>query len=320
MAVKPKKISHLKEEMSNKINNDHTVLKLKNGGGSIVIFDPHKSMQLHFYDIESSDIPDLCRKADSGRYLRVLLCRKGKCEFTVNGKTGKLAAGQIMMDYGVGDDGSFCFSSDSFYGIEITMQVDTLVEENNMLKMLRFVIESMGLPEEEIFDSDGYVYNYSDSTRNTLDKLLTAGFEQKAGLVTVALIIELGHGLGNDLKAHQLSAPDKAKVIADDVYRCLTDDCGTKYTASLFAEKYDVSDSMVRKHFKTHYGIGFKEYQTKVRMEKAVSLLDDTDMNIGDVAEEVGYSSQTKFSNAFTRYFGQTPFQYRKNKSDADDE
>lgn len=218
-----------------------------------------------------------------------------------------------MMDYSVGDDKQFFFTSNEFLGVEISMQVDTLVEENAMMKMLRLVIESMGLPEEEIYDADGYVFTYSKNTEQTLNKLLNAGFNSKAGIVTLAQTVEIGHNLGSDLKAKQQAAPDRQTLIAEDIHHCLTDDFSTKYTAAEFAEKYGVSDTTVKKYFKNVYGYGFKEYQTKVRMEWAAEMLSSTNMKIGEISEKTGFARQTKFTKAFKNYYGVTPMVYRRN-------
>lgn len=217
-----------------------------------------------------------------------------------------------MMDYSVGDDKNFNFITENFSGVEITMQVDTLVEENSMMKMLRIVIESMGLPEEEIYDSDGYLFSYSKNTAQTLDKLLDAGFGNAAGIVILAQTVELGHNLGSDIKEHQKISSNRQTVIAEDIYRCLTEDFGTKYTAAEFAKKYRVRDTTVKKYFKKTYGYGFKEYQTKVRMEYAAKQLTETNLSIGEIADLVGYSKQTKFTKAFKAYYDVTPSEYRK--------
>ena len=183
--MKIEKSSHLKDDAA--LKNDlkkRVELILPDDVGRVVSYQPYNSIQIIFFDVKGGEIPDMWkigfRKGDSGRYLRTLICRRGGCDFTVNGVTSPLRAGQVMMDYSVGDDRSFDFTTARFTGVEITMQVDTLVEESPMFRMLRVVIESMGLPEEDIFDADGYLFAYSKSTDQILDKLLEAGFENKA--------------------------------------------------------------------------------------------------------------------------------------------
>ena len=321
--MKPEKSSHLKEDDALIIDRKKRVeCTLPDNGGRIISYHPFKSIQILFFDISSPEQPDLWklgfRKGDEGRYLRTLICKRGGCAFTVNGNTKMMTAGQVMMDYGVGDDLQFSFTTDDFAGVEITMQVDTLVKESSVFKMLRLVIESMYLPEEEIFDSDGYLFCYSKSTGQTLDKLLSAGLNVVDGLMIVTYTVEIGHNLGTDLKS--ISSKSKEKInekhtmIADDIYQCLTEDFGTKYTAAQFAEKNGVSDTTVKKCFKNVYGYGFKEYQTKVRMEWAATHLINSNMKIGEISDATGYSKQTKFTKAFKNYYGVTPSEYRREK------
>lgn len=325
--MKHEKSSHLKEDEALKIDRKKRVeYTLPDDGGRIVSYHPFKSIQILLFDISSPELPDLWklgfRKGDEGRYLRTLICKRGGCTFTVNGTTKTMTVGQVMMDYGVGDDLKFAFATEDFAGAEITMQVDTLVKESSVFKMLRLVIESMYLPEEEIFDSDGYLFHYSKSTEQTLDKLLSAGFKGTEGIMIVTYTVEIGHNLGTDLKS--ISSENKGKVdekqmtIANDIYHCLTEDFGTKYTAVQFAEKYGVSDTTVKKYFKKVYGYGFKEYQTKVRMEWAATKLINSNMKIGEISDLTGYAKQTKFTKAFKNYYGVTPSKYRREKPFAD--
>lgn len=321
--MKPEKSSHLKEDDALIIDRKKRVeCTLPDNGGRIISYHPFKSIQILFFDITSPELPDLWklgfRKGDEGRYLRTLICKRGGCVFTVNGVSKTMMAGQVMMDYGIGDDLQFSFTTEDFAGVEITMQVDTLVKESGVFKMLRLVIESMYLPEEEIFGSDGYLFNYSKSTEQTLDKLLNAGFNGMEGIMLVNYTVEIGYNLGTDLKS--ISSEDKGNVdkmhmmIANDIYQCLTEDFGTKYTAVQFAEKYGVSDTSVKKYFKRVYGYGFKEYQTKVRMEWAATHLINSNMKIGEISDATGYSKQTKFTKAFKNYYGVTPSEYRREK------
>ncbi len=319
--MKNEKISHMKDD--DILKNDlkkRVELILPEGTGRIISYRPYDSIQIIFYEIHSGDIPDMWqlgfRKGDSGRYLRTLLCRQGRCEYTVNDNKAMLTAGQAMMDYAVGDNRSFRFTTEDFTGVEITMQVDTLIKESTVFKMLRAVIEAMYLPEEDIFDSDGYVFSFSKTTEQTLDKLLADAFEGVEGIMIITHTIEIGHNLGTDLKAQSSEergkSAEKQRLIAEDIYRCLTEDFGTKYTAVMFAEKYGVSDTTVKKYFTGVYGYGFKEYQTKVRMEWAAKKLATTDMKVGDISQMVGYSKQTKFTKAFKNYYHMTPLEYRR--------
>ncbi|OUS77081.1 DNA-binding response regulator [Paenibacillus sp. MY03] len=65
--------------------------------------------------------------------------------------------------------------------------------------------------------------------------------------------------------------------------------------------------------FKQKTGGGFKEYVTGLRLERAMELLRDSELKIGEIAEKVGYPDVRHFSQIFRKKAGCTPSEYRQN-------
>jgi len=63
--------------------------------------------------------------------------------------------------------------------------------------------------------------------------------------------------------------------------------------------------------FKEELGITIIEYLTEIRMEKAKSLLEKTDMTIAEITNNVGYNEISYFSRLFKRRVGISPTKYR---------
>lgn len=61
-----------------------------------------------------------------------------------------------------------------------------------------------------------------------------------------------------------------------------------------------------------HAGITPQQYIMDLRMNLAYELISNSDMDIGMIADKVGYASQSHFTAAFRRKFGQTPVLVRK--------
>jgi AraC-like DNA-binding protein len=59
-------------------------------------------------------------------------------------------------------------------------------------------------------------------------------------------------------------------------------------------------------------GSGAKEYITKIRIEKAKGLIENTDLTIAEVSDKTGFASQSYFSTAFKSNTGFTPSQYKQ--------
>ncbi len=64
--------------------------------------------------------------------------------------------------------------------------------------------------------------------------------------------------------------------------------------------------------FKKETGEGFLKYLTRVRMEQAKQLLQDTNDPISEICERVGYSDLKHFTSNFKKTTGLNPGQYRK--------
>lgn len=285
-------------------------------GGKIVCYYPFNSIQILFYDIKSSNIPDLYdleyKKVTDERYLRALICRSGECEFTLHGKVDKLSSGYVMYDFSFGDNRNFYFTCNYFKGVEIIVQLDAFNKESPLYKKFKPIIKAMKVPEKEIKSSDDYISAISRETEKRLDQFMNAGFDGVENLITVAYLILLGRSLGADLKDKPSDLTESQLAIAEDIYDCLTNEYDKKWTAQYFANKYKVSDSTVKRYFRKVYGYGFKEYQTKVVMEHAAEILTTTETKISDISSNLGFADYRMFTSAFKKHYGLTPSEFRR--------
>lgn len=72
-----------------------------------------------------------------------------------------------------------------------------------------------------------------------------------------------------------------------------------------------MSSSHFRAVFKQFMQCTPWQYLTKIRMERALFLLKNTQKPITHIAEQVGYQSPTAFSQCFSRYYQSPPSYYR---------
>lgn len=76
-------------------------------------------------------------------------------------------------------------------------------------------------------------------------------------------------------------------------------------------KKYYVNSVYLGQVFKKEIGKSFKDYLNMVRIEKAATLLKETDERVYAIAEKVGYQKVDYFINKFVSIKGTTPHQYR---------
>lgn len=83
-------------------------------------------------------------------------------------------------------------------------------------------------------------------------------------------------------------------------------------TLSHIAKIVSVNPAYLSSRFAKHCGQNFLEYLTHYRVEKARELLKNTNLQIQEIAERVGYGDVAYFNRIFRRETGRTPGAYRK--------
>lgn len=79
-----------------------------------------------------------------------------------------------------------------------------------------------------------------------------------------------------------------------------------------------VSRASLYNRLKSLTSMGANEYVNKLRIEKSMDLLRNTEMSITEIAERIGFSSSRYFSTAFKKYTGITPTQFKESAGKSD--
>ena len=153
--------------------------------------------------------------------------------------------------------------------------------------------------------------------KSTLDQLSAEYLSQQPGaelavnkLTEVVLIelIRINFGRGEQNR-FVLALSDKriAKALQH-----LHKDPDVAWTLDKMAEEIGMSRAAFAKRFKELVGQPMFEYLTKLRVQRARQLLQDTKLPIIEVASRVGYESDLAFTKTFKKHVGSTPTRYRK--------
>ena len=65
-------------------------------------------------------------------------------------------------------------------------------------------------------------------------------------------------------------------------------------------------------YFSKKVGISFTDWLRRIRIAKAMELMEARDTSITEIAFEVGFGDLRTFERAFRRYIGRTPSDFRK--------
>jgi transcriptional regulator GlxA family with amidase domain len=72
-----------------------------------------------------------------------------------------------------------------------------------------------------------------------------------------------------------------------------------------------MSESKFMRYFRTVTGETFVSYLTRLRLERAAQLLEETSLSIAEVASSVGFADQSYFDRVFRKHYGRTPSEVR---------
>ena len=81
------------------------------------------------------------------------------------------------------------------------------------------------------------------------------------------------------------------------------------------AREHHMNTSTLKAVFKAVYGQPIAAHMKYHRMQQAARLLRETDLRVGEIAQQVGYENQSKFSKVFRDTFQTLPTEYRKQKT-----
>ena len=87
---------------------------------------------------------------------------------------------------------------------------------------------------------------------------------------------------------------------------------GEELSIKFLTDKMAMSRASLYNKVKLLTGLGVNDYINKLRIEKSVYLLTNTNMNINEISYEVGFSYPRYFSTSFKQVKGMTPTRFKE--------
>jgi AraC family transcriptional regulator of adaptative response / methylphosphotriester-DNA alkyltransferase methyltransferase len=97
----------------------------------------------------------------------------------------------------------------------------------------------------------------------------------------------------------------------EDAARIVEVEFGSDLSLDEIARRVASSRRQVQRAFAEIGNTTFREYLTKVRMERAAEMLQAERLTVREVAQRVGYRQPAQFAKAFRRHRGRAPSAYR---------
>ena len=170
-------------------------------------------------------------------------------------------------------------------------------EQDLMSRIISLAKETFYTPLDDIFTKG-------------LDKVGDVASEQLLGLYLEGLLLSI-YRRSNEIK-HTRSEPKNIGSDASMAIAYMEKNIGKSLCIADIARNIMKSESELKRVFKSETGIGVMTYFRSMKINYAKQMLRQGELNITEIAEQLGYDSIHHFSKQFKSITGMSPREYAK--------
>lgn len=148
-------------------------------------------------------------------------------------------------------------------------------------------------------------------TGSFIVKAIEELMSNEADALTLKLLIPPLLSHIKDLAAHPSDTLSKSEALFEAIRNYIEQNYYLPLTRDALAEHFYISPNYLSQLFQKEGSLGFNEYLTYIRLERAKYLLKDYDMKIKEVAQRSGFSDSNYFCRIFKAKTQRSPSEYR---------
>lgn len=281
----------------------------------------NECLYIGYIDIWSRYLPDSVFRSPSFRKqgtvpFKINYCFKGRCEVGLNSGTTTFVTGdEIALDYGTSGDGkkAFFYPTAEYEGIEvIIVPSEKLSSEISVFgaeKTADNLIEKLSHRNEPVITvADKRVKRCVEEIKEDIQ----GDYDTNLLMADIIKLLLLLGDISFDADKRRTYCTPSQVDIAKKALEIITEDLSSRHTAAELAAKFGVSESSLKNYFRAVYGRGYNDMIREIRMKKAAELIISSKKSLGEIAEDVGYQNQSRFSDAFLKYHKVLPMEFKR--------
>lgn len=283
------------------------------GDCEITVYPVFSGIELVYYDVhmQSCDI-DLAK----GREMLIIThCQEGRIEFEYkNGEYLYLASGDLSIQKNTENIRHRYCPLSHYHGVSVA------IDMNRVPRCFSCILDDVFVSPEELemkFCSEKpySIMRENISIEHIFSELYSVPENIRKGChkVKVLELLLFLSGLeykGESEERRYFSRPQV--TAAKEAKKYLLAHLDEHITITELADMLGISSTSLKICFKGVYGDTINSYITNCKMQKAASLLKNTDKSVLEIAGIVGYNNGSKFAGAFRRVMNKSPNEYRK--------
>lgn len=294
---------------------DKYAIKDETGEAIMTTYHVMDGIELIYYDVHMESVAtDL--EPPKG-FFEVNHCKEGRIECSSDeGEFMYMSKGDFSVTKKSNKYKESYFPMKHYHGITLCIEIEKAQKSINKI----FVDNDIDLKEilEKLWsNSDFWITRDNEAIEHIFAELYSVPEKIKMNYYKIKVLEVLLFLSAIDKKEEIIkeyfskSHVDKVK----EIQKIITSNIQRKYTLEELAKSQNIALTTMKRCFKGVYGSGVYSYIKNYRIEVAAKMLINTNKNILDIANKVGYENGSKFAAAFKDVIGISPSEFRKNKS-----
>lgn len=282
------------------------------GDAELAVYTVFPGIQV-IYNSVHMDRFDLNFKRTTGNYIEIHHCREGRIEQEYENEFFYLMPGDLSIDIRTRMAEEYNFPMRHYHGVTIAIDTDVAPKCFSAF-MQDYTVQPLEVAKRLCRENSCFIFRSESRIEHIFTELYTVAEEQKLGYLKIK-ILELLYVLNSmnpdDNKKTELILPRTQVQLAKDVAAYLTQNMNRHINSLELSREFGVSESSLKLAFKGVYGVPMFSYMRYYKMQTAAELLVNTKLTISEIAGQLGYSNESKFSAAFRQIIGEPPAKFR---------
>lgn len=283
------------------------------GDCEVTVYPVLSGIELVYYDVhmQSCDI----NLAKGREMLIITHCQEGRIEFEYkNGEYLYLASGDLSIQKNTENIRHRYCPLSHYHGVSVA------IDMNRVPRCFSCILDDVFVSPEELemkFCSEKpySIMRENISIEHIFSELYSVPENIRKGYhkVKVLELLLFLSGLEYKGESEERRYFSRSQVTAaKEAKKYLLAHLDEHITITELADMLGISSTSLKICFKGVYGDTINGYITNCKMQKAASLLKNTDKSVLEIAGIVGYNNGSKFAGAFRRVMNKSPNEYRK--------
>lgn len=238
-------------------------------------------------------------------YLELFFVSQGEGQYMVDGQYYNIRKGDIVIiNAGLLHSKSCAFAKNlRSYSVGICDLALSGLPDNCLCAKGEPPVVSCGLISDQIGEMFRLIYLLHSDKKHLSDI---------CDCMALSLILLIYEMLNSRSQNESKKPRSSASATADRIRNYLDEHYRESLTLSAIARELNVNEYYLSHIFKDEFGIPPMQYVMRRRIGEAQSLLMDTSIPIGDIADMLGFSSISHLNTMFSKYVGLPPGKYRQ--------